>query len=317
MAVYKVIQDIEAEDKLLGPLTLKGFIYAAITAILAFISIRLAIGGIPGFIKIIFILLFLPPMVLFGVLASPLGREQPTEVWLLSRIIFLFKPHSRKWDQTGPNQTVTITAPKRATQQLTKNFSQTEVDSRLQALANTLDSRGWAIKNVNINLNTETGQQSMEASDDRLTDASTLVEPAPDIDVRAADDILDEQNNPAAQNLASMVQKAEDDRQLALADQLNATRVEAERQARAQTKADQNEPLTPDEKVLLERIHQEASQPKELPKIIKGAATFGTVTPAPQTVKLELANAGNALSVATIAQLAGRNQLPQEMSASA
>ena len=32
MAVYKVIQDIEAEDKLLGPLTLKQFIFAVIAA---------------------------------------------------------------------------------------------------------------------------------------------------------------------------------------------------------------------------------------------------------------------------------------------
>lgn len=85
MAVYKVIQDVEAEDKLLGPLTLKSFIYAGITAVLAFISVRLLISGI-GPIKYLFIIIFLPPMILFGVLASPLGREQPTEVWLLSRV---------------------------------------------------------------------------------------------------------------------------------------------------------------------------------------------------------------------------------------
>ncbi len=31
MATYKVLQDIEAEDKLLGPLTLKQFIFAVVT----------------------------------------------------------------------------------------------------------------------------------------------------------------------------------------------------------------------------------------------------------------------------------------------
>ena len=34
MATYKVIQDIEAEDKLIGPLTLRQFIYAGYAFIL-------------------------------------------------------------------------------------------------------------------------------------------------------------------------------------------------------------------------------------------------------------------------------------------
>ena len=91
MAVYKVIQDIEAEDKLLGPLTLKGFIYAAIAALLAFINFRLLFAGALGPLRWFFVLLFLFPMFLFMILASPLGREQPTEVWLLSRVRFLIK----------------------------------------------------------------------------------------------------------------------------------------------------------------------------------------------------------------------------------
>ena len=37
MATYKVIQDIEAEDKLVGPLTLKQFIYAGISALCLYI----------------------------------------------------------------------------------------------------------------------------------------------------------------------------------------------------------------------------------------------------------------------------------------
>ena len=38
MAVYKVIQDIEAEDKLLGPLTLKQFIFGAVAVGFAFVA---------------------------------------------------------------------------------------------------------------------------------------------------------------------------------------------------------------------------------------------------------------------------------------
>jgi len=42
MATYKVIQDIEAEDKLLGPMTLRQFIYAVIVVVMGFVAFRLA-----------------------------------------------------------------------------------------------------------------------------------------------------------------------------------------------------------------------------------------------------------------------------------
>src|SRR5205807_456458 len=118
-----------AEDKLLGPLTLKGFIYAAIAALLAFMNFRLLFASSLGPLRWLVILLFLFPMLLFGILASPLGREQPTEVWLLSHVRFLIKPRRRIWDQSGIRQLVTITAPKKVEKILTKGFSQTEVKS--------------------------------------------------------------------------------------------------------------------------------------------------------------------------------------------
>src|SRR6185437_6500836 len=126
MAVYKVIQNIESEDKLLGPLTLKGFIYAAIFGVLAFINFRIFVAGGPIYVRLAVVLVLLFPMILFGVLASPLGRDQPTEVWLLSHIRFMLKPHIRNWDQAGPEKTVTITAPKRVELHLTKAFDRTE-----------------------------------------------------------------------------------------------------------------------------------------------------------------------------------------------
>src|SRR5581483_953621 len=148
MAEYKVIQDIEAEDKLLGPLTLKGFIYALIAGTLAFLNFKLVATPAIGSIRWALLVIFGLPMLLFGVLASPLGREQPTEIWLLSRIRFFIKPKSRVWDQSGLNNLVTITAPKKVDKHLTKELSQNEVKSRLKTLAVTMDSRGWAVKNV-------------------------------------------------------------------------------------------------------------------------------------------------------------------------
>lgn len=225
MAVYKVIQDIEAEDKLLGPLTLKGLIYAGIAAILGFLNFKLLVAGIPVFIKLPIVIVFALPMALFVVLASPLGRDQPTEVWLLARIKYILKPRQRIWNQSGLSQLVTITVPKKIDQMLTKGYSQLEVQSRLKALATTLDSRGWVVKNVNVNLNTNPDYlASIEESSDRLVTASSVAAEQPVLDIHASDDMLDEQNNPTAQKFDSMMLAAEQRRKEELAKKLEQTR---------------------------------------------------------------------------------------------
>lgn len=199
MATYKVLQDIEAEDKLIGPLSLRQFIYAGISVIALFIAFKLA------FVNIILIAPFIPIIVLFGVLALPFGHDQPSEVWLLAKIKFFIKPHRRIWNKDGTINLVTITAPKAAPRPLTKNFTQNEAKSRLQALANTIDSRGWAIKNVNINLNTQSTQAQTPESTDRLIDPTTLPQAVPQADVSASDDIMDTNSNPTAQHFQEMI----------------------------------------------------------------------------------------------------------------
>lgn len=216
MAVYKVIQDIEAEDKLLGPLSFKAFIYALIAGTCIFIEVEFAtrVGGV---IKFPFMLIFLGPMLLFGVLASPLGREQPTEVWLLSRIRFFLKPRRRIWDQSGTMDLVKVTAPKKQELHLIKELSQDEVQSRLKTLATTLDTRGWAIKNVDVNLSVPGVQaQSATPESDRLIGTAGVPQQMPVVDVHAADDILDEKHNPTAQKFQALMQKAEEDRRHSL-----------------------------------------------------------------------------------------------------
>ena len=214
MAVYKVIQDVEAEDKLLGPLSFKAFVYALIAVACGFINFKLLFVGSP--VKFLFILVFLAPMLLFGVLASPLGREQPTEVWLLSRIRFFLKPRKRIWDQSGVMDLVTVTVPKKQDLHLTKELSQDEVQSRLKTLAVTLDTRGWAIKNVDVNLSAPETAAQKTASSDRLVGTAGVPQEMQVADVHAADDILDEKNNPTAQKFEAMMRKAEEDRKHSL-----------------------------------------------------------------------------------------------------
>ena len=207
MATYKVIQDIEAEDKLLGPLTLKQFIYAIIVVVCGFIAFKLAATA--WYLA----LPFLPPMLVFGVLAAPLGRDQPTEIWLLAKIRFFLKPRRRIWDQSGQLDYVTITVPKIVDPaSYTNNLSQTEVKSRLKALSDTIDSRGWAVKNVNTNLYAQPNlYQQIEPTTDRLVQITKTPDPVPGVDIKADEDILDEENNPVAQQLDQMISASTQD----------------------------------------------------------------------------------------------------------
>lgn len=205
MATYKVIQDIEAEDKFLGPLTLKQFIFAAITAICAYVAFFLFTK------KLWYVALVLVPFVMsFGFLAFPWGRDQPTEVWLAAKLRFMFKPRKRVWDQDGIEELVTITAPKIENPYTSNELSETEVRSRLQALSTTLDSRGWAIKNAALNMYTQPAYASSayQQQTDRLLDPAAVAPAVPAVDVGAADDIMDAQSNPTAQKLDSMINAA-------------------------------------------------------------------------------------------------------------
>lgn len=201
MATYKVIQDIEAEDKLLGPLTLRQFIYAAIVIVMGFIAFKLAVDATP-----LLALPFLPPIAFFGLLAAPIGKDQSSEVWLLAKIRFMLKPRKRIWDQTGIKELVTITVPKKVEHQLTDGLSQTEVKSRLQALAETIDSRGWAVKNTDVSMGAP-GYYAAPGSD-RLVAATSLPQEVPTYQVLPSDDMMDETASPMAQQLDNMINQS-------------------------------------------------------------------------------------------------------------
>ncbi|HEY1064372.1 MAG TPA: PrgI family protein [Candidatus Saccharimonadales bacterium] len=196
MSTYKVIQDIEAEDKLVGPLSFRQFVYFLIAAFFGYLNFISVAKGAP-FVLIV----LLPPMLFCLFFAWPWTPDQPTEVWALARLRFWFKTRKRVWDQSGVKEFVTITAPKKIERVYTDGLSQTEVRSRLHALAHTLDSRGWAVKNAYVTMPTVV----QPSQSDRLIDFSGMTQPVADIDVRASDDILDDVNNPMASHMNSLI----------------------------------------------------------------------------------------------------------------
>lgn len=144
MAVYKVPQDVEADDKLIGPFSFRQFIYL----IIVIISIALAWGLAQLFIGLA--LVPLPIILLFGALALPLRKDQPMEIYLAAVISFYLKPRKRLWQPDGIQSLVEITAPKVIEVRRAKDLSQTEAEQRLSYLANIVDTGGWAVRGVSV-----------------------------------------------------------------------------------------------------------------------------------------------------------------------
>ncbi len=140
MATYKVPQDVEADDKLIGPFSFRQFVYLIVVALAG----ALAWGLAQIFIGLAIIPL--PIILFFGALALPLRKDQPMEIYLAALISFYLKPRQRLWDPEGVETLIEISAPKVVEVKRTKDLSQDEAAQRLTYLASIVDSGGWAIR---------------------------------------------------------------------------------------------------------------------------------------------------------------------------
>lgn len=182
MSVYKVPQDVEAEDKLLGPFSFRQFIFLVI----AIASGAMAYGL--GVVLLPLALIPLPIMLFFGALALPLRKDQPMEVYLAAVISFILKPKKRLWQPDGIEYLVEVVTPKTEEKTYGNGYSQEEVQRRLSYLSNLVDSQGWSIRGVN------NPNSSMQA--DLYNEAQT------------ADDFLDESGT-TAQNISNLINQAD------------------------------------------------------------------------------------------------------------
>jgi hypothetical protein len=152
MATYKVPQDVEADDKLLGPFSFRQFIYLIIVAV------GIGLGWLFFTILPPLVVIPLPIVVFFGALALPIRKDQPMEVYLAAILAFYLKPRQRMWDPDGVETLVNITAPRSTEPQRTKGVSSSEAEQRLQYLSNLSDTRGWSVRGIN-----EVGGSSMNS----------------------------------------------------------------------------------------------------------------------------------------------------------
>ena len=145
MAQYKVPQDVEADDKLIGPFSFRQFIYLLIAAGL----VALAVGLFQIFPLLAIIPL--PFIILFVVLALPLKKDQPMETYLAAIVSYYLKPRTRLWTPGQRESTILITAPKVVEENRVRDISSEEATHRLSFLADIVDSQGYAIRGAGEN----------------------------------------------------------------------------------------------------------------------------------------------------------------------
>lgn len=142
MAQYKVPQDVEADDKLLGPFTFRQFVYLLAAGVL----IALAVGLFQ--LHPLLVIIPTPPIILLLAISLPLKKDQPMETYLAALVSFYLKPRKRTWTAGQPESTITITAPKIQEKVRTRDISGEEATHRLSFLANIVDSEGRAINDI-------------------------------------------------------------------------------------------------------------------------------------------------------------------------
>ena len=163
MAEHKVPQDVEADDKLIGPFSFRQFVYLMIAAGAGFLAFFLGRITIP--------LAFIPApiCIFFLVIALPLRKDQPTEIYLAALIKYMFKPRVRVWQADGEKPLVEISNPAVDDTPKVKDLAGDEVSRRLSFLANLSDTQGWSTRGVampnNTNLTDEFAADAVNAQD--------------------------------------------------------------------------------------------------------------------------------------------------------
>lgn len=299
MAVHKVPQDVEADDKLIGFLSMKQFIFVVVAALLSFVSFQLAK------VNAILLVPFLPFILIFAVLGLYQRKDQPVEVYLLAMLGFYLKPHRRIWNQDGVLETVNITAPKKTKANYSDGLSKIEVKSRLNRLSTLMDTRGWAAKNSEYQTNVVVPTANIQS--DRLIDPMQTATILPS-EIHASDDIMDINNNPTAHNFDSMMQQVTQQTHDEALAQMHQQPADSSVQAPNYSPA----PSGIHQKIISPMSKQsyqqnDTSTPDSTTSVPQENSTASTMTPPTSDAILELANRrDDNLSVETIAKEAER-----------
>ena len=191
MSQYKVPQDVEAEDHILGPLTLKQFIYAIVAV---------AWGGlwfvILKHVIILYAIVALPVILIFLLLAFYKRDGQNFEQLLIALVGFFANSRKRIWRKEEVVESFHVEAAK--PHEEVSQRSPADVRAELSRLGEMADARG-------INKPTLTYPLPAQILSDSV--APYAVAPPPIIE-EPATDMYDISTSPLAANLNQLIEQA-------------------------------------------------------------------------------------------------------------
>ena len=196
MGQYKVPQNVEAEDKIIGPLTFKQFIYALIGVFWGLLSFVLLHHFIP-----VMLIVGGPPVLLFLLLAFYTRDGQNFEQLLIAMVGYFANPRRRRWIKEEVIESFHIEPKAKEIEQTQRNPA--DVRSELEKIANMVDSRGW--ENHPASGVTPAPTNTSVVTSPAATPAVLTTEPP------ASEDIMDLQHSPLAQNLSQLINDAASD----------------------------------------------------------------------------------------------------------
>lgn len=131
---FRVPQNIDLEDKVIGPMTLKQFVYVLAGGMLDYVCFLI-------FDTTLFILLALPITLFFLAMAFAKVQDQPFPKFLQNFIIFLFIPKQRVWNKKAkPVKLVS----KKLDDNTEQKFEPKDVKTgEIEKISQILDNRGW------------------------------------------------------------------------------------------------------------------------------------------------------------------------------
>jgi|GEM_PF-646647 len=200
MGQYKVPQNVEAEDHIIGPLTLKQFIYSLIGigwAMLCFFIFR----AIPA----VMIIVAAPVTILFLLLGLYRRDGQNFEQYLVALVGFFSQSRKRLWTKELVVDSFKIEPTKAAAEQSQRDPN--EVRSQLDKLASLVDARGWAEQHDAQGVLSADPAAIAPTEDRLIMPAVSAANPA----APAENDVLDLKNSPLAQNLTALIDQAAND----------------------------------------------------------------------------------------------------------
>jgi hypothetical protein len=199
---YKIPQNVDVEDKIFGPFSLRQFTWMVVGGFLTFV-LYLLLAGTSFFL---FFIAALPVVLVFGALAFLKINERPFELFIVSAYRGLLRPRHRVWLRI-PIPEAAVVTEKPLSPALAPKPGLHEVRSRLEELTMIVDTRGWGRQ-------TPAAQEFL--ADNRIvsapTEAETPPEPEPDDPVEAPqadlDKALEEAGRAALARLKGRAQRA-------------------------------------------------------------------------------------------------------------